>query len=162
MPGKRNDVEECAAEREIAFTRVTSAWALVLVILFWATAPWPEDRSIRFSIQGSLGGDVVCAGSAGECAEGTEMIRSSQAMPQEFNAPRALVWKTWTDLKQVSLWWWPKKLSGSERGVPAAQIEMMATFGEEGKTRLAMRIVFASGLPVRDDEGTEDAWRTAA
>jgi hypothetical protein len=86
MPGKRNDVEESAADREMAFTRITSAWALVLVILFWVTTPWPEDRSIRFSIQGSLGGDGACTGSEGECAEGTEMIRSSQAMPQEFNA----------------------------------------------------------------------------
>ncbi|MGD0445298.1 MAG: hypothetical protein ABSA39_15285 [Edaphobacter sp.] len=90
------------------------------------------------------------------------MIRSSQAMLQEFNAPRGLAWKTWADLKQVSLWWLPKKLSGSERGVPAAQIEMMAIFGEEGKTQVAMRIVLVSGLFARDEKGTEDTWRTAA
>lgn len=86
MPGRRNDVEESAADREVAFTRVASAWACVLVILFWATTPVPENRSIRFSIQGSLGGDVACTGGEGECGEGMEVIRI--VMPQEFNAPR--------------------------------------------------------------------------
>ena len=127
MPGKRNDVEESAV-----FTRVILAWVSVLAILFWVTTPLPENRSIRFSIQGSLGGDVACTGSEGECAEGTEMIRTSQAMPQEFNAPHAMVWKAWTDPKQVSPWLWPERLT------------MMATFAEEGKTRLAMRMVFVS------------------
>jgi hypothetical protein len=86
MPGRRNDVEESAANREIAFMRAASALVLALVILFWATTPSPENRSIRFSIQGSLGGDVACAEDEDECAEGLEMIRI--AMPQEFDAPR--------------------------------------------------------------------------
>jgi hypothetical protein len=126
MPGKRNDVEESAA-----FTRVTLAWVLVLAILFWVTTPLPENRSIRFSIQGSLDGDVACTGSEGECAEDTEMIRTSQAMPQEFNARRAMVWTAWNDSKQVSLWR-PERLS------------MMAAFADKGKTRLAMRMVVGS------------------
>jgi hypothetical protein len=56
MPAKRNDVEEeSAAEREIAFTRVILAWALVLVILFWITStPSPaESSSVRIS-QGGM------------------------------------------------------------------------------------------------------------
>ena len=85
MPGRRNDVEESGADREMALTRIASAWALVLMILFWATTPLPEDRPIRFSIQGSLGGDVVCRGGDGECAESTEIIRV--AMLQEIIAP---------------------------------------------------------------------------
>jgi uncharacterized protein YndB with AHSA1/START domain len=32
-------------------------------------------------------------------------------MPQEFNVPRAMVWRAWHDLKQVSLWWWPQRLT---------------------------------------------------
>jgi len=83
MLGKRNDMEARAADREMFFA---SAWTLVLVILFWATTPSPENRPIQFSIQGSLGGDVACSEGDGECAEATEMIRI--AMPQAFNAPR--------------------------------------------------------------------------
>jgi hypothetical protein len=89
------------------------------------------------------------------------MIRSSEAMPQEFNASRALVWKT-SDLKQVSLWWRRKTVSGSERGVPAARIEMMTTFGKEGRAQVTMRMVFVSGQTAGDEEETEDAWRTTA
>jgi hypothetical protein len=40
-----------------------------------------------------------------------------------------MVWKVWTDPTEVSL---PKRLT------------MMATFGEEGKARLAMRMDFVS------------------
>jgi hypothetical protein len=101
MPGRRNDVEDTIADREMSLTRITSALVLIFSILFWATTPSPGNRSIRFSIQGSLGGDVACTGSEVECAEGTEMIRT--AMPQEFHALRAKVWKAWTDSKQVSL-----------------------------------------------------------
>jgi hypothetical protein len=122
MLGKRNDLEESAADREIAFSRVTSAWVLVLVILFWATTPLPKDRSVRFSIQGSLGGDATCTEGEGECTEGREMTRTSQAMPQEFHALPAMVWKAWTDPKHVS--------------------EMMAAFSEEGKSQLTMRMFF--------------------
>jgi hypothetical protein len=57
------------------------------------------------------------------------MIRASQVMPQTFNASRAMAWKVWTDPTEVSL---PKRLT------------MMATFGEEGKVRLAMRMDFVS------------------
>jgi hypothetical protein len=88
------------------------------------------------------------------------MIRSSEAMPQEFNAPRALVWKT-SDLKQVSLWWRPKTVSGT-RGVPATQVEMIATFGKEGRAQVTMRMVFVSSQTAGDEEETEDAWRTTA
>jgi hypothetical protein len=140
MPGKRNDVEESAAEREIAFTRVISAWVLVLVILFWITTPLIEDRSIRFSICGSLGGGV--ASTPGECAEGPEAIRASLAMPHVLDVPRGMVW---TDPKQVALWWGSKGFTATiERGRPAPQFEMMATFAKEGKTRLTMRMVFLS------------------
>jgi hypothetical protein len=123
MPGKRNDVEESTD------LRVTSAWVLVLAFLFWVTTALPENRSILFSIQGSFADDVACTGSEGECANSVEMIRASQVMPQTFNASRAMVWKVWTDPTEVSL---PKRLT------------MMATFGEEGKARLAMRMDFVS------------------
>jgi hypothetical protein len=144
MPAKRNDVEEeSTAEREIE-TRVILAWVLVLVILFGITTPLTEDRSIWVSIRGSLGGDDASTQREGECAEGTEMIRASQTMAQDFRAlhamgaPHAMVW---TDPKQVALWWGPKGLTATiERGGPAPQFEMMATFAEEGKPRLAMRV----------------------
>jgi hypothetical protein len=125
VPEKRIDVEE-SADREIVFTRVTSACVLVLVLLFGVTSPTPltESRSIRVSIRGSLGspdGGDASIRSEGECTEGAEMIRASQAMPQEFDAPRTMVWEAWTDPKQF---------------------EMTATFDEDGKTRLTMRMVF--------------------
>ena len=73
--------------------------------------------------------------------KGTEMIRVSLAMPRDFNVPHAMVW---TDPKQVALWG-PKGFTATiERGGPAPQFEMMATFAEEGKTRLAMRMIFAA------------------
>jgi hypothetical protein len=109
MTGKRNDAEGNRVEREMALTRITFAWVIVLMILFWATAPAPENWPIQFSIQGSLGGDAVCAGRDEECAEGMEMIR--RAMPQEFDTPPAMLWKVLTDpdqMEQVSLRWWPK------------------------------------------------------
>jgi hypothetical protein len=87
MPAKRNDLEENTVDREMALTRITFAWVVVLSILFWATAPSPENRLVRFPIHGSLGGDVACAASKGECAGGTEMIRT--AMLQVFHALRA-------------------------------------------------------------------------
>jgi hypothetical protein len=122
VPEKRIDVEE-SADREIVFTRVISACVLVLVLLFGVTSPTPliESRSIRVSIRGSLGGGDASIRSEGECTEGAEMIRASQAMPQEFDAPRTMVWEAWTDPKQF---------------------EMTATFDEDGKTRLTMRMVF--------------------
>jgi uncharacterized protein YndB with AHSA1/START domain len=110
MPEKRNDVEESKADREIAFTRVISAWVLVLVILFGVTTPSTENRSIGVSIRGSLGGGAS-AQSEGECAADTETIRTSQAIPREFNTPRRLIWEAWTNPKQVSLWWWPQVLT---------------------------------------------------
>jgi hypothetical protein len=142
MRAKRNDVEEeSAAEREIAFTRVILAWVLVLVILFWitSTASPTESSSVQFLIRGSLGGGDAST-QKGECAEGAEMIRDSQTMAQDFNAPHAMVWAV---PKQVALWWGPKGIAATiERGGPAPQLEMMATFAEEGKPRLAMRMVF--------------------
>jgi uncharacterized protein YndB with AHSA1/START domain len=112
-----------------------------------------------------------------------------------------------TDPKQVSLLWWPKRLTtmidgmdvrtgrvwrlvmhgpdgmdyanqsasteavsyerlgyeltSSKRGVPATQVEMMATFVKEGKMQLSMRMVFVSGRTAGDEE-TDDVWRTAA
>jgi hypothetical protein len=143
MPAKRNDVEEeSAAEREIAFTRVILAWVLVLVILFWITStPSPtESSSVQFLTLGSLGGGDASTQREGQCAEGTEMIRASQTMAQDFNAPHTMVW---TDPKQVALWWGPKGFTATiERGGPAPQFEMMATFAEEGQSRLAMGMVF--------------------
>jgi hypothetical protein len=160
MRGKRNDVEESTADREAAFTPVTSAAVLVLVILFGVTTPSTENRSIWVSIrtnfgtglETSLGGGVASTPGEGGCSEDTEMIRTSEATAPEFNAPHATVWKAWIDPPdpQVSLWWWPKGLAttqlaykpgGSERGVPA-QVEMMASFAKEGKTRLTMQMVF--------------------
>jgi hypothetical protein len=153
MPGKRNDVEESTADREAAFARVTSVCVLVLVILFGVTTPSTENQPIRFSIRGSLGGGVASTLSEDECATGTEMIRASLATPQEFPTPRTTVWRAWTDPKQVSLWWAPRGFTTTiERDGPAPQFEMMATFAEEGKTRLTMRMVFVSA------EGRDSGW----
>jgi hypothetical protein len=142
MPAKRNHLEEeSAADREIAFTRIIFAWVLVLVILFWITSTpsATESSSVQFLIRGSLGGGDASTQRDGECAE---VIRTSQTMAQDFNAPHAMVW---TDPKQVALWWGPKGFTATiERGEPAPQFEMMATFAEEGKTRLAMGLVFVS------------------
>jgi hypothetical protein len=142
MPGKRNDVEvESGVEREVAFTRVILAWVLVLVILFWITStPSPtESSSVQFLIRGSLGGGDASKPREGECAEGTEVIRTSQTVAQDFRVPHAMVW---TVPKQVALWWGSKGFTATiERGGPAPQFEMMATFVEEGQPRLAMRMV---------------------
>jgi hypothetical protein len=128
MREKRIDAEESATDREIAFRRVTSALVLVLVILFGITTPWTEDRSIWFSIRGthgsfgSPGGGDASMRSEGECVESSEVTRISQAMPQEFDTPRTMVWEAWTDSKHF---------------------EITATFGDEGgKTRVTMRMVF--------------------
>ena len=141
MPGKRNDVEESAAEREIAFTRVISAWAFVLVILFWITSTPPptEGRPVQLWICGSLvqgsfdGGDPSTQ-SAGEREEGTEMIRASLAMPQVFDVARRMMRKAWADSKPL---------------------EMTATFGDEDcKARLTMRMVFVAA-ETRDQDVKE-------
>jgi hypothetical protein len=52
--------EESRAEREIAFTRVVLAWALVLVILFWITsAPSPaESASVQLRSAGAIAGTI--------------------------------------------------------------------------------------------------------
>ncbi|HWW97349.1 MAG TPA: hypothetical protein VNY74_06620 [Edaphobacter sp.] len=131
MPGKRNDVEENAAEWEIAVTRIALAWAFVLVILFWITSTPPptEGRSVQLWIrgslvQGSLGGGDSCTQSEEECAKGKDMIRASLAMPQMFDVARGMMRKAWAD---------PKPL------------EMTATFGDEDcKARLTMRMVFVA------------------
>jgi uncharacterized protein YndB with AHSA1/START domain len=61
-------------------------------------------------------------------------------MTKDFRVPHAMVW---TDPKQVALWWGPKDLTATiERSEPAPQFEMLATFAEEGQTRLAMRMFF--------------------
>jgi hypothetical protein len=112
-------MEESAADREIAFRRVTSACVLVLIILFGITTPTSvtENRPIRVSIRGTHG-----SRSEGECVESSEVIRISQAMPQEFDTPRTMMWEAWTDSKHF---------------------EIAATFGHEGgKTRVTMRMVF--------------------
>jgi hypothetical protein len=142
MPGKRNDVEEeSAADREIAFTRLISAWAFVLVILFWITSTPPpvEGRPVQLWIRGSLvqgsldGGDPSTQ-SEGEREEGTEMIRASLAMPQVFDVARRMMRKAWAD---------PKPL------------EVTATFGDEDcKARLRMRVVFVPS-EARDQEVQE-------
>jgi uncharacterized protein YndB with AHSA1/START domain len=54
------------------------------------------------------------------------------------------------------------EFASSKRGVPATQVEMMATFVKEGKTLLTIRMVFASGQTAGDEEEPDDAWRTAA
>jgi hypothetical protein len=137
MPGKRNEVERSAADREIAFTRVTTALVFVLIILFGITTPLMEDQSIRISICG-LGGGVASTRGEGECAEGREVIRASPTMPHVFDVPMV-----WTDPKQVALRWGSKGFTATiERGRPVPQFEMMATFAEEGKTRLTMRMIF--------------------
>ncbi len=132
MPEKRNDVEEeSTADREVAFTRVTLAWVLVLVILFGVTStpPLTESRLVQFSIRGSLGGGGASTQSEGECAEGTEMIRASLAMPPVFDGLRRMMWKAWAGPKPFAK--------------PFAKpFEMTATFAEEdGKARLTMRMV---------------------
>jgi hypothetical protein len=143
MPAKRNDIEEeSAAEPEIAFTRVISAWVLALIILFWITStPSPtESSSVQFLIRGSLGGDDASTQGEGQCAEGPQVIRASLTMPHVFDVPMV-----WTDPKQVALRWGAKGFTATiERGGPVPQFEMMATFAEEGKTRLTMRMVFVS------------------
>jgi len=141
MPAKRNDVEEIMADREIALTRATLAWALVLVILFWITAPPPhgEGRSVQLWIRGSLvqggpDGGEACTQSEEGCAMSTEMIRASLAMPQGFDVARRMMRKAWAD---------PKPL------------EVTATFGDEDcKARLTMRMVFVPA-EARDQEVQE-------
>jgi hypothetical protein len=163
MPKKRDDMGESAADREISFTRVTSAWVLVLIILFGITTPATENRSIRFSIGTSLetnlgtslgtslGGGDASTPSEGECAEGAERIHTSQAMAHDLNAPSRMVW---VDPKQVTLQW-PKGFTATiERGRSAAQFEMMATFAEEGRKRLTMRMVF--GLAEARDQNVRE------
>ena len=87
MLAKRNDLEENTVDREMALKRIAFAWVVVLSILFWATTPSPENRPVRVPIHGTLGGEVACAASKGECDEGTQMIRT--AMLQVFHALRA-------------------------------------------------------------------------
>src|SRR5437879_7786456 len=102
MPAKRNDVEEeSAADREIAFTRVILAWVLVLVILFWITytPPSTESRSVQFLIRGSFGGGDASTPGERKCADGTEMIRASLAMPQVFDVARRMMGEAWADPK---------------------------------------------------------------
>jgi len=153
MPEKRNDMEESAADREISFTRVTSACVLVLVILFGITTPSAENRLIRVSVRTSLetnpgtslgtslGGGDASTPSEGECAKGAERIHTSHAMAHDLNAPSRMVW---IDPKQVTLRW-PKGFTATiERGGSAPQFEIMATFAEEGRKRLTMRMVFGS------------------
>src|ERR1700679_1059433 len=146
MPGKRNDAEGNTAEREMTLTRTTSALVIVLMILFWATAPAPGSRSIQFSIQGSLGGDAACAGSHEECAEGAEVIHP--AMPQEFDVSPAMSGKVLADpdqvSKQISLRWWPKRLTTTieEMDVRAGHIWRL--------------VVFVSGQTTEDEEETDD------
>jgi hypothetical protein len=146
MPGKRNDVEESAADREIAFTRVISAWAFVLVILFWITSTPPpaEGRPVQLWIcgslvQGSLDGGDPSTRSEGEREEGTEIIRASLAIPQVFDAARRMMRKAWAD---------PKPL------------EMTATFGDEDcKARLTMRMGFVFSEPRDQYALVEGGWR---
>ncbi len=124
MPEKRNDLEDSTADREIALTRVTLAWVLVLVVLFGvtSTAPLTESRSVQISIRGSLGGGDASTLSEDESEEGTEIIRASLAMPQVFDVPRRMMGEAWADPKPF---------------------EMTATFADEdGKARLTMRMVF--------------------
>jgi hypothetical protein len=141
MPGKRNDLEENAADREIAVTRVASAWALVLVILFWITSspPLTENRSIQFLIRGSLGGGNASTQGQGECADGTEMLRASLPMPQVFDVAGRMMGEAWADPKPFA---------------------MTATFaGEDGKARLSMRMVFVPA-EARDEYVQEyGGWR---
>ena len=141
MPAKRNDVEEIMADREIALTRATLAWAFVLVILFWftSTSPSDEGRSVQLWIRGSLvqggpGGGEACTQSEEECAKGTEMIRASLAMPQAFDVARRMMRKARVD---------PKPL------------EVTATFWDEDcKARLTMRMVFVTA--VAHDQGAQE------
>jgi hypothetical protein len=142
MPAKRNDIEEeSAVEREIASTRVAYAWVLVLVILFGVTStpPSTESRLIQFSIRGSLGGGDASTQSEGECAQDTEVIRASLAMPQVFAVARRMMGEAWADPKPF---------------------EMTATFaGEDGKPLLTMQMVLVSSEP-RDQYAQEHGgWR---
>jgi hypothetical protein len=131
MPAKRNDAkEESVADREIE-TRVISAWAFVLVILFWITSTPPpaEGRPVQLWIrgnfvQGSFDRVDPSTQSEGESEEGTEIIHASLGMPQVFDVARRMMRKAWAD---------PKPL------------EMTATFGDEDcKARLTMRMVFVA------------------
>jgi hypothetical protein len=138
MPGKRNDVEENAADREIAVTRVALAWALVLVILFWITStpPSTESRWVRILIGGDLGGGDDSA--QRECAEGAETISASLAMPQVFDVARRMMGEAWADPKPFA---------------------MTATFaGEDGKARLSMRMVLGPA-EARDEYVQDGGWR---
>jgi hypothetical protein len=142
MPAKRNDIEEeSAVEREIASTRVAYAWVLVLVILFGVTStpPSTESRLIQFSIRGPLGGGDASTQSARECAQDTEVIRASLAMPQVFAVARRMMGEAWADPKPF---------------------EMTATFaGEDGKPLLTMQMVLVSSEP-RDQYAQEHGgWR---
>jgi hypothetical protein len=130
MPAKRNDLEEeRTADREAAFTRVTSAVVLVLVILFGLTSTpaSSEGRSVQFSIRGSFGGGDASTQGEGECAESQEIIRASLAMSKVFAVARRMMGKAWADPKPF---------------------EMTATLaGEDGRPLLTMQMVLVSSEP---------------
>lgn len=140
MPAKRIHVEEeSAAEREIAITRVTLAWVLVLVLLYWITSTPPSTESpwVQFLIGGSLGGGDASA--QRECAEGAEIVRASLAIPRLFGVPGRMMREAWADPKPF---------------------EMMAAFvDEDGKALLTMRMLFVSA-EARDviRRSTAGAW----
>ncbi len=130
MRAKRNDLEEeNSADREIAFTWIILAWVLILVILFWVTSPpsSTESLAVQFSIRGNLVAGEASTQNEGKCAEDTEIIRASVAMPKVFDVARRMMGEAWAD---------PKPL------------EMTATFvGGDAKARLTMQMGFVPAEP---------------
>lgn len=151
MPGRREEVEECRAEREMALTRAVCAWALVLAILFWATSSSPEDWPVRFSIQWSFGADADATQVAGEGVHGVGMVHASRAMGQEFDRTAGRVW---TNRMPGSLWSGVRRVVAVGRenldgDATPAQFELVASLVRQGRTRVAMRMMVTSA-EVRD------------
>lgn len=56
---------------------------------------------------------------------------------REFNAPRALVWRAWTDPAMVAKWWGPKEYPASQIEFdvrPGGKLKAMLCGVEDGKT----------------------------
>src|SRR4051812_44520544 len=70
---------------------------------------------------------------------GTTVIENNTlTLTRVFDAPRALVWKAWSDPELLTQWWGPKGWTA-----PVAKID----FRVDGKYLLAMRGQMGPGMP---------------
>jgi uncharacterized protein YndB with AHSA1/START domain len=130
MPEKRVDVIESAADREIAFTRVFDAPRRMV----WEAWTDPEQLVLWWGPKGfTTTIDEMDVRAGGEW----KMVMHG---PDGVDYPNKSIF---TEVVPYELLRYT--LSGGKRGGPAAQFEMTATFEEDGgKTRLTMRMIFAS------------------